>query len=540
MSALWPERDDPPDGASWLDAELRGATPPADLVARLQAIPVADDADFDGLLRDVPAPAGLVGRLCQLGVQLADDRKHRARVEQRAVAATLAAASWCAYAAALILCWAANYQPALESGEIWLQSASPVENGASLVESELVAGEMSSIHGNIPHNYESQDGASPFAWRAISENAAASKRKAEGRESSGLHEPPPEQLLAFNWPSPFAPRFDFSVLLDAPAVAAQPVSAAAVPPSAGFDRDFFARTGVLPRIDPKSQPWSRPPLATEGDCFEFVRECLAAGRLPPAAEIRTEQLLAAADYVFDRPRTGALALAARGARAAWPRQLPSGTRDRSLRLLQLAVAAKDPAGQTPGAAPRSASDEIVAEHVRLAVRFNPQAVKSYRLCGHEPTHLEGPPVAPACDLSAGQATTVVYELELYEAGEGNFADTEIAAVSLEWRDAASGLPRSLTRAVRSRQIAAPIGDADENVQLAALAVAAAEVLRRSPFAEAMSPAELLAMARAAKAGAERPQAFVPWIDLFEQILAVEKPRERASHESPTPFKEPAP
>ena len=507
MSPLWPERDDWPDGASWLDAELRGATPPSDLVARLQAIPIENDADLDRLLRDVPTPAGFVGRLCQFGASLSDDRKRRARVERKAVAVTLAAVSWCSYAAALILCWAADYQLAPGRGEGWLHSSSLVESGASLVESELAADEIATI----------LDGALPVESHATSENAAANRLAAVWRESSGLKQPGPEQLLAFYWPSQFSPRFDFSVLLDSPVVETQPVLAAAIPQGAGFNRDFLSRTGVFPRIDPRNQPWSRPPLSAARDCLPFVRECLDAGRLPPPAEIRPEEFLAAIDYGFDRPKTGALSLAALGGRATWPSPQGSATKDRSLRLLQLAVQAKDAAKPSNGSIA-----EVVAENVRLSVRFNPQAVKSYRLCGHEPTRLEGPHFVPACDLSAGQAATVVYELELYGA-----ADAEIATVALEWRDAASDAPQVRTRSVRSHEIAAPLGKADESVQLAALAVAAAEILRRSPFAEPISPAEMLALARAARAGAERPQEFKPWIELFERIVAVESLSERA-------------
>jgi hypothetical protein len=165
----------------------------------------------------------------------------------------------------------------------------------------------------------------------------------------------------------------------------------------------------------------------------------------------------------------------------------------------------------------------------MSVRFNPRAVKSYRLCGHEPTHREGPET-PRRDFLTGQAATAVYELELQNHGEA-----EVATVSLEWRDAASGEQQLETRRVFAGDFAGSFGESNESVQLAALAVAAAEVLRRSPFAAAISPAETLALARQAAADAKRPLEFVRFVDLFERIsLAGRRHRAESEDRGPLP------
>lgn len=488
MFPRWSEGDECCDG-NWPDAALNGVNPPPELMARLSAIPVESDADLDRLLCEVPIPAGLVGRLCQIGAAGDDARKRRGQVEQKAVAASLVVMAWCSYAAALILFWAADYPIARATAESWLQTAAifnreqDVNEGAPLAildESQVI---------EMPEN-----------MAAVS--MAASWRGAARSESSAS-----DQLLAVHWSNRYPSDFDFSALVDTAADELPSASAAAIPQGPGFDRDFLARTGAFPRIDPRYHPLNRPPLGPAGDSFAFARQCLDCGRPPPPEEIRTEDFLAAVEYGFEHPQSNALALSARGARAAWPGSRTFAA-DRAPRLLQLGVQAKGEVNQRG-----VTGNEIVARDVRMSVRFNPQTVISYRLCGHEPTRLEGSE-PPAQHFSASQAATVVYEIELRGAD-----DAEFASVVLEWRDAESGERQIETRKVFTREIAVSFSQADESVQLAGLAVGAAEVLRQSPFAEPISPDELLALARAAQADAKRPQEFTRFIDLFQRILS---------------------
>ena len=510
MSPRWSKSDEWLDG-NWPDAALRGVNPPPGLMARLGAIPVESDADLDRLICDVPIPAGMVGRLCQIGAARDEVRKRRGQVEQKAVAASLVVMAWCSYAAALILFWAADYPFARATAESWLQTAalvareSDANEGASLAildDSQVIDATRSATDLAADRVAAARQGA---AWQAATSQGPATTES-----------PPGEELLAFHWSNRYPSNFDFSTLAETPADELRPASAAAIPQGHGFDRDFLARTGVLPRIDPRYHPLNRPPLAPTGDSFEFARQCLGQGALPPPEAIRTEDFLAAVEFGFDRPKTGVLALSARGGQAAWPAPRPGAFADRALQLLQLGVQAK---GEF--APPDISGKEIVANDVRMSVRFNPQTVISYRLCGHEPASLSRSET-PAQHFAAGQSATAVYELELQ--GDG---DAEVASIVLEWRDAASGEPRIETRKVFAREFAASFRQAEESVQLAGLAVAAAEVLRQSPFAEPISPAEILALARAAQADAKRPQEFARFIDLFQQFLSADAQQHRA-------------
>lgn len=502
MSPLWSQPDDVPD---WPDAALRGVDLPPGFAERLGAIPVESDADLDRLLCDVPARPGLVSRLCQLGVAQDEHRKRRDKVEQKAVAATLVVASWCSYAAALILFWAADYSAAPENAESWLHTTALAEHASVFGQTTPLAMLDESLAVEMP---------------ATPENAPASELAAWD-EANAAEPSDADSLLALNWSSQYSPGYDFSALVDSPAAAPSESTSVAIPPAGRFDRDFLARTGVLPRLDPRKLPLSQPPLSAAGDSFAFARQSLAAGRLLPAAEIRTEDFLAAVDFGFPPPKDGALALVAQGGQAAWLASPRTGAENRPLGLLQLAVQAKDLAKRK-----NAADGKLAAKDVRLSVRFNPEAVKSYRLCGHEPRQSDGqsdgrqsdgPQSPPGRDFSPGEAATVVYELEL-SALDG---DAELATVTLEWRDAASGAPQVRTRQIISREIAAPFGKAQESVQLAAMAVAAAEVLRQSPFAEPISPAEMLSLARTARDASSRPQRFETFVELFERCMAIE-------------------
>lgn len=494
MSPLWSESEEWLDG-NWPDAALRGVNPPPGLMARLGAVPVESDADLDRLICDVPIPPGMVGRVCQIGAARDEVYKRRAQVEQKAVAATLVVMAWCSYAAALILFWAADYPFARPTAENWLQTAALLDPEQDMNQDASLA-----VFEESP----------PVEMPLTPGNSAAAEMATTWRGAARAESAVREELLAFHWPDRYASDFDFSALVDTPADAPLTVSAAAIPQGAGFDRDFLARTGVLPHVDPRYHPLSWPPLAPAGDSFEFARQCLHRGRAPPPNEIRTEDFLAAIEFDFERPKSNALALSARGGRTAWPATRHSASADRALRLLQLGVQARG--STTPSGI---SGKEIVANDARMSVRFNPQSVKSYRLCGHEPARLERAET-PAQSFSASQTATAVYELELQGAG-----DVEVATAVLEWRDAASGLRKVESRKVFLREFDASFRQAEESVQLAGLAVAAAEVLRQSPFAESISPAEMLSLAREAQADARRPREFARFVDLFQRILSAE-------------------
>lgn len=118
----------------------------------------------------------------------------------------------------------------------------------------------------------------------------------------------------------------------------------------------------------------------------------------------------------------------------------------------------------------------VAAGATLSVWFNPQAVAGYRLFGHEATLLAAEPHA---DLFAGQTSVGLYELQLLPKPADH-----VATVTLAWRDAATGQPRTLAQRITRGSFAKSFSSEPASLQLATLAAEAAELLRRSPYREA--------------------------------------------------------
>jgi hypothetical protein len=331
---------------------------------------------------------------------------------------------------------------------------------------------------------------------------------------------PEEQLLAFYSPD------DLSAVLDVQATASHDVAGAEVPEEPGFDRSFLSRTGVFPRVDPRRHPLSRAPLTTETASYGLARQSLAEGQLPNPDEIRTEEFLAAVEFGLPHREQRGLALFVAGCRSPWRLSPLAGASENSW-LLHIAVT-----GSEIASADKDAGDldpaEIVAADVRLSVRFNAEAVKSYRLYGHEPTRLEGANLEPTRELLAGQAACVVYELQFGSPSEAEAAlvTAEAALVTVEWRDPEGGAVRRLSRSIRRRDFTAELSDAPAAQRLAALAVAAAEELRQSPFAESIDPDEMLGLARHAAAGENLGGEFQKFVEIFEPLSASQSRRQR--------------
>ncbi|HEV7225419.1 MAG TPA: von Willebrand factor type A domain-containing protein [Pirellulales bacterium] len=527
MSEPWPCENEPPDRENWLDAELRRVAAPRGLLARLRTIPGgilassfssgsfagSNDEALDAMLRDVPLPARLVGRLLEIGAADCDGGRRRSRLESRAVAASLVVMTWCSYAAALVLFWLADYPFARAAAANWLQAASPLEGSLEIAEPETMTLVDAALLDAplIGSDDRLADG--------LAESLYGDARAAEGL--------PDARLLAFHSPS------IFSAMLDFPATAVREVAGADVPDEPGFDRSFLSRTGVFPRVDPRRHPVSRAPLTTESTSYDLARQCLAEGRLPNSDEIRTEEFLAGVDYGLPRPEQSGLALFVAGCQAPWTISRGAAAGERSW-LLQIAVQASDFASDADAAAEPDVT-EIVAADVRLSVRFNPQTIESYRLYGHEPTRWEGTKLEPTCNLRCGQTASVVYELQF-----GPTRGAEAASVTLQWRDPRSGAVRRSSRSIRPPDFATDMTGAPPGLRLAALAVAAAEELRESPFAETIAPSKMLDLARQGATGADLPSEFQKFVDVFEPLLAAQsgskalapKPASRQEPNSP--------
>jgi Ca-activated chloride channel family protein len=125
---------------------------------------------------------------------------------------------------------------------------------------------------------------------------------------------------------------------------------------------------------------------------------------------------------------------------------------------------------------------VLASDVSLTVTFDPRAVASYRLIGHEPSRLAG--LAPAevtLDLHAGEDAGGVIEVWL----RPNSHD-DVAVASVQWREPATGEIQKKQRRISRLQFASSFAEAPLALQAAAIAAATGEALKQSPFQEPRS------------------------------------------------------
>lgn len=125
-----------------------------------------------------------------------------------------------------------------------------------------------------------------------------------------------------------------------------------------------------------------------------------------------------------------------------------------------------------------------AENVKVQVRFNPERVGHYKLIGFEKDRLKTEDfrndAVDAAELAAEEAGIAIYQVEVLPAGKG-----ELGEVSVRFRDAASGGMVERTWTVPHDGGAPAIDRATPSMQLAALAMLAAEKLKGGPLADAI-------------------------------------------------------
>ena len=171
-------------------------------------------------------------------------------------------------------------------------------------------------------------------------------------------------------------------------------------------------------------------------------------------------------------------------------------------------------------------NQTVASDAVLSLTFQPQAVVSYRLLGHEPTTLAGLlPQRVEIDLHAGQTATLLYELYLTGGKE-----QEVATAVLRWRDPTDGSPQEAVQSITRGMLSPTFDKASPPLQLATVAAAAAGRLRHSPWGDNVAPAEVLQWAlRLDRLGTVR--GVRPWIELTKQMQNVAPPRRPAEKRS---------
>ena len=134
---------------------------------------------------------------------------------------------------------------------------------------------------------------------------------------------------------------------------------------------------------------------------------------------------------------------------------------------------------------------VVAEDVRVQVRFDPAVVRSWRLLGYESRHLANPAFESrhvrAAHLEAGRGVTAIYELRLHDGARGVPGVFEVA-----WRDPWTGrAQRASATSPGVEEGPAGFAQATAELRLAACTAELAELLRGSVYARERTYAPLI-------------------------------------------------
>ena len=125
-----------------------------------------------------------------------------------------------------------------------------------------------------------------------------------------------------------------------------------------------------------------------------------------------------------------------------------------------------------------------AENVKVQVNFNPQRVGKYKLIGFEKDRLKTEDfrndAVDAAELAADEAGVAIYQVEPLADGSG-----ELGEVSVRFRDAANGEMVERSWSISYNSQATAFDRATPSMQLAGLALLAAEKLKGGPLADAI-------------------------------------------------------
>jgi Ca-activated chloride channel family protein len=123
--------------------------------------------------------------------------------------------------------------------------------------------------------------------------------------------------------------------------------------------------------------------------------------------------------------------------------------------------------------------QILAERARLHIDLNPEAVRSYRIVGHEASEFGGMLAgAVETDVFAGETATVLLEVELLDDASNHVADTV-----LTWREPGTTTVHRLSQKVSRIQFATSFAGSPISLQAATLAAETAELLRGSVYVQ---------------------------------------------------------
>jgi Ca-activated chloride channel homolog len=157
--------------------------------------------------------------------------------------------------------------------------------------------------------------------------------------------------------------------------------------------------------------------------------------------------------------------------------------------------------------------QTIALDAKVQVDFNPEVVSYYRLLGYENRDVADQDfrndTVDAGEIGAGMTATAIYAVTFYPNTQGR-----IATVQLRWQDPDTFQVQEINGNFNTWDLARDFFSADPHYQLAVLVAEYAEVLRGSPWANAVTLNQLYNLA------VELPYAMSddPDVSEFVQLL----------------------
>ncbi|HEY1099082.1 MAG TPA: von Willebrand factor type A domain-containing protein [Myxococcota bacterium] len=163
--------------------------------------------------------------------------------------------------------------------------------------------------------------------------------------------------------------------------------------------------------------------------------------------------------------------------------------------------------------------ETIAQDVKIQVEWNKDVVARYRLVGYENRDIADKDFRndkkDAGEIGAGHAITALYELELVAPSSTPY--TDLGTVRVRAKKPRGTKAEEIAVAIPAATLKESAKDLDDDAQAAVAVALAAEILRRSPYAEGRTLSEAAELLRGAAHGphaAERTE-------LARELVAVE-------------------
>jgi hypothetical protein len=272
-----------------------------------------------------------------------------------------------------------------------------------------------------------------------------------------------------------------------------------------FTSAMVGDDGVNAPVETRLDRYSMLPIDVDTTSYAEARRALAHGVLPAASTLRPEAFLNSFDYAYAGPaRTATTPFVVQMSAAPSPFEIGH-------HLLRIAVQ-----GERDPESPRA----VIARGVKILVDFDPAVVRTYRLVGFETPG--GDDVARFSarhdddTVLQGHSVTAVYDVILASTASSPVT-VRVAYRGPERR--ARELERPFTMSPRA--IAPTFAAAPRSLRLAVAVVAFAEILRKSPHAEAWDLAEVERIADAAVSADPREQELV---SLIRTARSLDDPR----------------